>query len=137
MLIFLVPIVIGLLAIMLGAIGDAFRTGKSGTKFSRWCYRYDSAWAVTTYFSFLMPAIMLAGLICNHIDLASFPAKYKAVTMTLAESRGTGYSNIERAAITHKIIDMNKEIASIKYWNGSTWVGWFFPDRVANLELIK
>jgi hypothetical protein len=104
MLIFLVPIVIGLLAIMLGAIGDA---------------------------------IMLAGLICNHIDLASFPAKCKAVTMTLAESRGAGYSNIERAAATHKIIDMNKEIASVKYWNGSIWVGWFFPDRVAELEFIK
>jgi hypothetical protein len=137
MLIFLVPIVVGFLAIVLVSIGNTIKIGRSGTKFSRWCDKHSGAWGVTTFSSFLILAIMLVGLICNHIDYASFPAKYEAVTVTLAGSRSAGYSDIERAAIAHKIIDMNKEIASVRYWDGSIWVGWFFPDRVAKLELIK
>ena len=132
MLIFLVPIVICFLAVALVAMGCT-----KGTKFSHWCYRHDIGLSTLAFFSLVILAIMIIVLAVSHINYASFPAKYEAVTITLAESREVGSSDIERAAVVHKIIDMNKEIAAVKYWNGSIWVGWFFPDRVANLELIK
>lgn len=137
MLIFLVPIVIGSVAISLAAIGNKGRNGKSGTKFEHWCYKHDVTLSASAFFYFVILAIMLITFIIGHMEYAAFPAKYEAVTMTLAESRSTGSSDIERAAVMHKIIDMNKEIASARYWNDSIWVGWFIPDKVANLKFIK
>lgn len=137
MLIFLVPIVIGFVALSLGAIGNKNNCEKEVTKLERWCYKQGGALSVFAVFSFAIFVIMLIALAISHVEYAAFPVKYEAVTMTLAESRNAGSGDIERAAIMHKIIDMNKEIASVKYWDDSIWVGWFFPDRVADLELIK
>jgi len=143
MLIFLVPVVIGFLAMSLAAIGDKLRTGKQVgtgkqvTKFERWCFKNIVSLNVVTFFSFAISVIMLAALICGHIHYAPFPTEYKAVTMTLDTSRSDSNMDIERAAAIHKVMDMNRELATIKYWDDSIWVGWFYPDRVAKLEFIK
>ena len=137
MLIFLVPIVIGFLAILLASIGNMLRTGKSGTKFSRWCFSHDTALGASAFFSFALLVIMGIALIVNHVDYASFPAEYRATKSTLTISRIGSTMAIERAAAIHKVIDMNREIASAKYWNDSIWVGWFIPNKVAKLEYIE
>lgn len=137
MLIFLIPIVIGFSVVALASIGNKVANGKAGTKFERWCFKHDTPLSASAFFSLILFAAMLLGLAISHIEYASFPAEYEAVTMTLAESRNTGSSDIERAAVMHKIIDMNKKIASVRYWNDSIWVGWFIPDKAAKLELIR
>jgi len=137
MLIFLVPVVIGFLAISLVAIGDKFKTGIQVTKFRRWCFKNDGALNAVAFFSFAISIVMLGGLICGHIHYAAFPTEYKAITMTLSTSRSDSTMDIERAAVIHKVIDMNRELATAKYWDDSIWVGWFYPDKVAKLEFIK
>lgn len=146
-MILLIPVVIGLLAMLLMHFGNKlrnkykdhhdYRAVKNGGKFELWCYQHESPISGVMAFSCVIFALILLSLFITHISYASLPAEYKAVTMTVVESRGTGYSDLERAAITHKIVDMNRELASLKYWNGSIWLGIFIPDRVAELEFIK
>ena len=137
MLIFLVPIVIGSAMLSLGFVGDRIKNGRHGTKFERWCDKHDGPFNVVAFLSFAIFVMLLAGLICSHIRCAPFPTEYKAVTMTLDVSRANSNMDIERAAAIHKVMDMNRELATFKYWDDSIWVGWFYPDKVAELEFIK
>lgn len=146
-MILLIPVVIGLLAMLLMYFGNKvrdryrnsydYKAKKDGKTLELWCYNHEGPISGVMAFSCVIFALMLLSLFITHISYASLPAEYKAVTMTVVESRGTGYSDLERAAITHKIVDMNRELASLKYWNDTIWLGIFIPDRVAELEFIK
>lgn len=137
MLIFLIPIILLLSCMGLSSVGDLFSNGRHGTQFGRWCFRHTGAWSVSSFFSIFALILMLLFLIGNRIDYASFPAQYKSVKVTLNTARTDFNAGLERAAILHKVVDMNKEIATVKYWNGSVWIGWFWPGKVAELEYIK
>jgi len=136
MLIFLIPIIVGFSAIAFAGVGNRLKTGRHGTKFERWCSKYDTVLGFTTFMSFAALIIAILFLIGYHIDYAPFPAEYESVKTTIQSSR-TDANNVERAAVIHKVIDINRELATVKYWNDSLWVGWFWPDRVAELEYIK
>ena len=136
MLIFLIPIVLFFSCVALSIVGDRLKTGKNGTQFERWCLKHEGALSFSSFFSIGALVIMLLFLIGNRIDYASFPAEYESVRSTLNVSRNESAA-IERAAVMHKVIDMNKELATVKYWSDSIWLGWFWPDRVAKLEYIK
>jgi len=135
MLIIILPIVIGITAMIFIRIGDKLKTGRVGTKFQRWCRDNDSLLGFSTFMSAIALGIALLLLVANRVDYASFPAEYEAVKITL--STADTHIEIERAAILHKVVDMNKELAKAKYWNDSIWIGWFWPDKVAELEYIK
>jgi hypothetical protein len=133
MLVFLIPIVLGFIAIALIGVGSWL----GNAQLERWCFRHEGACNVTVFFSLAALTIMLLFLIGNRIDYASFPAQYGSVKATLNTARTDSNTDIERAAILHKVIDMNKELAAVKYWNDSIWIGWFWPGKVAKLEYIK
>lgn len=63
-------------------------------------------------------------------------AEYYAVKATITNSRTTDIAEIERAALTQKIIETNKWLAKIQYDNNTIW-DIFIPDEVNNLEPLK
>ena len=144
MLLFIIPILIICIAVYLmrvsdKKVSDVRITGslyqKIGTKFERWCYKHDGSWSFIAVVSTGILVILLGALVCNHIEYASFPSEYQSVKITL--STASTHVDIERAAIVQKVMDVNRELAVVKYWDDSIWVGWFWPDRVAELEFIK
>jgi len=137
MLVFSIPIILLFSCVALIGVSDRLKSGRNGTGFERWCSRHEGACNVTVFFSLAALAIMLLFLIVNRIDYASFPAQYESVKATLNTARTDSNTDIERAAILHKVIDMNKELAAVKYWNDSIWIGWFWPGKVAKLEYIE
>jgi len=65
----------------------------------------------------------------------NFEMEYMAAAQTIQTQRASGIQ-IESAALTQKIIDINKEIASIKFWNEDIF-DWYWPDQVANLKPLE
>lgn len=63
-------------------------------------------------------------------------ASYETTVETIEASREVGNTILERAALTHKIIEVNQKLAVKKYWNDGFW-DWYIPDDVANLEPIR
>lgn len=80
------------------------------------------------------------------IALIMFPLKrfiineeieqYRAVKLTIDNSRGLINSDIERAALTNQIIETNKWLSALKYGN-ETMLDIFIPDEVMELEYLK
>ena len=137
MLVFVIPIIAGCIAIMLGHTGNKLKDGRNGTKFQHWCFRHDGKWAFSTFVSAIVIVFALIFLAGNHVDYASFPSEYKAAESTLLISRIGNTITNERAAAILKMIEINQEIAKVRYWNDSIWVGWFWPDKVAKLRYIE
>ena len=135
MLIFVIPIIIGCMAIYLAHVSNKLISGRHGTKFERWCSRYNDAWSFATVVSIIILVISLGLLISNHADCASFPSEYQSIKTTM--STADTHIEIERAAIIQKVMDINRELAVAKYWDDSIWLGWFWPDKMANLEYIQ
>jgi len=80
-------------------------------------------------------ALVVGIPISRSADLSQIE-KIKAVELTLESGRKTG-SDIERAAILMEIAEINKRLATAKYWN-STFIGdIFIVDELANMDFIK
>jgi hypothetical protein len=47
------------------------------------------------------------------------------------------YSEIERAALFNKMLELNKWIAEEKTQKQSIWVGVFIPDDINNVDYLK
>jgi uncharacterized membrane protein len=63
-------------------------------------------------------------------------AEYHAVKATIARAREVNISELERAALTQKIIEVNAEIASAQYYNRHGF-DIYIPDEVEDLEYLK
>lgn len=63
-------------------------------------------------------------------------AQYHAIKETIEVARQGEVSDIERAALTQKIMRVNQDIASYKYWNGTIF-HLMIPDKLAELEPLK
>ena len=137
MLVFLIPVVIICILTRLMSMSDNIVDGSKGTKLDRWCYRHDGILSFSLFVSIIIFIAMFISLAVNHIGYSPFPSEYKAVTTTLETFRNNDSTSIERAGAVHKIVAINRQIATAKYWNDSVWVGWFIPDRVANLDFIE
>ena len=61
--------------------------------------------------------------------------QYYAVEQTLSESR-INISELERATLIRNTIEINKELANMKYWNGTIFDYWI-PDEVMKLKPLK
>ena len=137
MLMFLVVMVAICILIWLMIGVGKLAGGKKGTKLENWCSRHRVMLSLSLLASIIVLVAMFVSLIGIHIGYSPFPSEYKAVTTTLETLRSSDSISIERAGAVHKIVGINRQIARAKYWNDSVWVGWFIPDRVANLDLIK
>jgi len=62
--------------------------------------------------------------------------QYEAVKSTLEVARSKEANIFENASITLKVVQMNQDIASAKYWNGTVF-NLFIYDGFANLEPLK
>lgn len=139
MLTFIIPILIGLVSLTLMYVGKDLKTGKTeNTKLALWCYRHGKGLSLTLFMCSAAVVVSLLLFVGCRVDYATFPSECHAVNMTLETARSNEkVSSLERAAVMHKVIDINRELAIVKYWNDSIWVGWFIPDRVAELDYLK
>jgi amino acid transporter len=62
--------------------------------------------------------------------------RYYALKQTIEDSRKNELSDIERAALTKKIVEYNADLASVKYWN-DTIFDIYIPDELAKLDYLK
>ena len=74
----------------------------------------------------------------SYISQKGFPAEYNAIKLTIKNTK-VDDSYIERAALIHKIIDINRYIASAKYWNSCAYgiFDWAYPDEIIKLQMLK
>jgi len=131
-----------LLCVVLGVTGIiAFNNGRDVIK-KNGRERTDSLRA--TIFT-IMIIIGIFGLVIGGIGVGSsyisqkgFPAEYNAIKLTIKNTK-VADSYIERAALIHKIIEINRYIASAKYWNGCAYgiLDWAYPDEVVKLPMLK
>jgi hypothetical protein len=64
--------------------------------------------------------------------------QFKAVEASLEAARNNPNINeYELAALQHKVVEMNKWLASAKYWANNSWTSWFWTQDVNKLEPIK
>ena len=63
--------------------------------------------------------------------------RYYALKDTIEVARSQGIDDIERAALTHKIVENNTTLAEYKYWNQFFLLDMYCPDEVMNLEPLK
>lgn len=72
----------------------------------------------------------------SHLTAGSTIAEYNALKAAIERARLEDRSEIERAAILTSILDMNRSIARVKYWN-NTSLDVFFSDALAELEPLE
>lgn len=80
--------------------------------------------------------ILLIILTVNHATANNVINNYNTVKNTIAEARDNSNSVFERSALTTEILQINRSIASDKYYNEGI-LDIFIPDKVAELELLK
>jgi hypothetical protein len=92
-------------------------------------------------------SLWLLGGICLAVLLIVWPmqyhdykekiAIYQATKQTIDEARKNNVSEVERAALTTKIIEVNEILAAAKYENEHTIFKDSIPDDFANLPYLK
>lgn len=92
---------------------------------------------VFCFLSICLTIVIVILLIINHINVHKEIAEYYAVKQTIENARATDVTNIEQAALSLKIVEMNKWMAGIKYSNGIILFDDFIPDEVNKLEPLR
>ena len=72
----------------------------------------------------------------NYYSEKRYVQTYNAIKTTIETARTSNVSDVERAALTVKIIEVNQHLADDRYWKDSIW-GVFYPDEVVKLEFLK
>jgi len=84
-----------------------------------WCKRdecNDLALVLAFLFS-LETIIVLIILLFSYYDGKAEIERYYTLKQTIEDSRKNEISDVERAALTKKIVEYNDYLASVKYWN--------------------
>ena len=76
--------------------------------------------------------VCLISIPLQRIDIESNIAEYLATKETIETARQKG-NNFENAALQQKIIDQNKWLASVQYYNSTIFDLWI-PDQVMQLK---
>lgn len=85
----------------------------------------------------LLSLLVIICLILSPYATRQEIAEYYAVKQTIDNARATDITDIERAALTQKIVDTNKWLAGVKYNNSIFLLDDFIPDEVENLEPLR
>ena len=80
--------------------------------------------------------IVFAAVYFNPYSVRGEIAQYYAVKASIADARVMNVTDIERAALTQKIIETNRWLAQIQFDNHNLW-DMFIPDEVDNLKPLK
>ncbi|MCR4291730.1 MAG: hypothetical protein NUV76_02515 [Candidatus Kuenenia sp.] len=87
---------------------------------------------VMTLIGIVSLASLLIILFISRIDTKSYLIRYESVKSSIEIARKDGIHEIERAALTIKIIDINRDIAVAQYYN-KTFLDIFIHDSVMDL----
>lgn len=102
-------------------------------------YEADSVWGVLSGVIGVMTLLCGIGFACSLININNrFEAtinEYEAICQMVDSYQGQDYGNM--AALTESIVHMNKTISVHKAHYNSPWMGLWYSERVANLELIQ
>lgn len=91
--------------------------------------------SITSIAGLLLIANLIAWPTSYYSDKANILI-YESMKQTIEYSRSNEVSDLERASLTTKIIEINKYLANAKYWN-DTIFGDLVPDDFAALEYLK
>ena len=80
--------------------------------------------------------LVLICLPCSIMNEKTHIARYHSVKATIASARANETNDIERAALTTRIIKVNEWLVSVQYWNDTIW-DIYIPDEVMELEPLK
>lgn len=97
---------------------------------------WDMVGSATCLLSSIATVILTIILAISHGTANSTIVQYNTIKETIEASRQEDTSDFERAALTQKIMEVNQEIASYKYWNGTIF-HLMVPDRLTELEPLK
>ncbi len=81
--------------------------------------------------------ISLVILPINRMGILAEIEQFKSVEETIEVARTADIDSYEKAAIQNKIIDSNKWLAKVKYYNGIYFINNFIPNEVDELTPIK
>lgn len=81
--------------------------------------------------------VALLALPFAHLINKNFILNYNATKATIEQARTEEFNEIEKAAITKEIIEVNSWLTRTQYWNQTAIWGIFVPDVVMELELLK
>lgn len=100
-------------------------------------YRYDEClgFMLVTMSSMIL-IISLIILPLNYYGTKSEIVQYYITKATIDQAREQSISDIERAALTTKIVEINQWLAGVKYWN-ETIFDIYIPDEIMGLEPLK
>lgn len=78
-------------------------------------------------------------MIASQINSFQFTeVEFKSIKQTIETAReDDSISEIELAALQRDVIEVNKRLASFRYWNQNKFTSWFVYGGVKNLEPIK
>jgi len=72
----------------------------------------------------------------KRIESLQLIRKTNSYQNTIQLHREFNVSEIERAALTQKILEINAEIIEAQYWNTTQW-DWWYDDSVMNIKPIE
>jgi membrane protein implicated in regulation of membrane protease activity len=107
------------------------------------CWMFDDAmnWVYFLALSLVVTGAIALITLCimwpvSYYSMKQDIAVYQTTKQTIEDARKNGASDIERAALTTKIIEINESLARAKYQN-HTWLDLTIPDEYAALPYLK
>lgn len=97
---------------------------------------WEMGWAITSIITGMVLFVALIMLPISYYNDMSKIKQYNSAEATIQEARTKNISDIERAALTTKIIDENQWLANEQYWN-KTIFDLYIPNEVMKLQPLK
>lgn len=104
-----------------------------------WCekWRYEGIGVSFAFIGVVYLLVMVLVWPINYFTSKSFVvATYPALVNTIENSRMEEMGELERAALTTKILDINGDIARMQYWSQTMWKPLYYT-KVMELEPLK
>lgn len=98
--------------------------------------RFDGIGFVLTIISGAILTLALILLPASYYSTKSDIQEYYSIKQTINEARQNNISEVERAALTQKIVEVNQWLTSTKYWNNSIF-DIYYPDEIEDLKPLK
>lgn len=100
-------------------------------------HEYDQRFGpmLGSIFSIIIFVIMILVMVIQRSSYHSYKDEIESVRQTLKDQRKEG--SLENAALTMKVIEVNKELAGYRYWIKNPWTSWFYHPGLLEIEPIK
>lgn len=99
-------------------------------------YDYDCLGYVLVTISLIFFFVCVLVFPINYTTAKDDIAQYKAVKQTIEYARINKMDSLEKATLINQIIDVNKKVASYKYWRKTIFRD-TYPSEIDNLQLLK